>query len=118
MENLETLKILTDLQQILQSRKNADPNKSYTAKLFSKGNDALLKKIAEESSEFVLAAKDFQYANNSQNRSHLIYESADLIYHLLATLTFHNVDFSEICQELKRREGISGITEKNSRKEK
>lgn len=118
MENLENFKILYDLQQTLQSRKNADPSQSYTAKLFSKGNDALLKKVAEESAEFALASKDFQYANNSQNRSHLIYETADLIYHLLATLTFHNVDFSEICKELQRREGISGIAEKNSRTEK
>ena len=118
MEDLENLKILHDLQQTLQSRKNADPTQSYTAKLFHKGNDALLKKFAEESAEFALAAKDFQFASNSQNQQHLIYEAADVMYHFLATLTFHNLDFADVCKELKRREGTSGIAEKNSRKEK
>ena len=101
--------VLQRLSATLASRKGADPSTSYTAKLFAKGPDSILKKIGEESAEVIMAAKDGQ-------RGPIISESADLIYHLLALLTFYDMGIDEVAQELARREGVSGIDEKNSRK--
>ena len=106
---MTTHDILHRLSETLASRRHADPETSYTAKLFAKGPDSILKKIREESAEVIMAAKDGQ-------RGPIISESADLIYHLLALLAFYDMGIDEVAQELARREGVSGIDEKNSRK--
>lgn len=101
--------VLQRLSATLAARKGADPATSYTARLFAKGPDSILKKIGEESAEVIMAAKDGQ-------RGPIICESADLVYHLLALLAFYDMGIDEVAQELARREGVSGIEEKNSRK--
>ena len=101
--------VLTRLEETLKKRKFANPAESYTAALFQKGEDAILKKIGEESLETILASKE-------NDPSHLIYEMADLLFHLLVLMQFKNVAFSDVLIELARREGTSGIAEKNSRK--
>ena len=106
---MSDIDILQRLSETLASRRHADPETSYTAKLFAKGPDSILKKIGEESAEVIMAAKDGQ-------RGPIISESADLIYHLLALLAFYDMGIDEVAQELARREGVSGIDEKNSRK--
>jgi phosphoribosyl-ATP pyrophosphohydrolase len=105
---MSTEDILLRLSETLASRKSADPEKSYTARLFARGPDAILKKIGEESAELIMAAKD-------GDRAHIAYESADLLYHMLALLTFYDIGAEEMLSELQRREGTSGIDEKKSR---
>ena len=100
--------ILFRLSETLASRRNADPEKSYTARLFARGPDSILKKIGEESAELIMAAKDGE-------RAHIVYESADLIYHIWALLAFYDIGAGEVFGELQRREGTSGIDEKKSR---
>jgi phosphoribosyl-ATP pyrophosphohydrolase len=100
--------VLFRLAETLASRKGADPEKSYTARLFAKGLDSILKKIGEESAELIMAAKDGE-------RAAIVHESADLIYHLWALLAFHGIGAGEVLGELRRREGTSGIDEKKSR---
>ena len=101
--------VLSRLSQTLAARRNADPSTSYTAKLFSKGPDSILKKIGEECAELIMAAKDGQ-------SQHIVAESADVFYHVLALLAFYDLSIEDVRQELQRREGVSGIDEKNSRK--
>ena len=103
--------ILQRLETTLVSRKGADPCTSYTAKLFAKGPDSILKKIGEESAELIMAAKDGKRLN-------IVWESTDLIYHVMVLLAFYGMGIEDVSQEMRRREGISGIDEKNSRKEK
>jgi phosphoribosyl-ATP pyrophosphohydrolase len=100
--------VLFRLAETLASRRGADPGESYTARLFAKGPDSILKKIGEESAELIMAAKDGE-------RSAIVYESADLIYHLWALLAFYGIGAGEVFGELRRREGVSGIDEKKSR---
>ncbi len=100
--------VLSRLSQTLASRRNADPSTSYTAKLFSKGPDAILKKIGEESAELIMAGKDGEV-----NR--IVSESADLFYHVMVLLAFFDLSIEDVRRELARREGVSGIEEKNSR---
>lgn len=100
--------ILARLEETLASRRGADPSSSYTAKLFAKGPDSILKKIGEESAELIMAAKDGVAGN-------IVYESADLIYHIMVLLTFCDLSIEDVLQELRRREGTSGIAEKNAR---
>lgn len=102
--------VLNRLSNTLASRRNADPSSSYTAKLFSKGPDAILKKIGEECAELIMAAKDGETPQ-------IVYESADVLYHVMVLLAFYGLSIEDVQQELQRREGVSGITEKNSRKE-
>ncbi len=102
--------ILNQLYKLLQKRKKELPENSYTAKLFKDGIDRIAKKIGEEASEVIIALK-----NNSQ--SEVIYEAADLIFHLLVGLTDKDIPPEAILNELKRRFGISGLEEKNSRKQ-
>ncbi|MDI9347513.1 MAG: phosphoribosyl-ATP diphosphatase [Methylacidiphilales bacterium] len=101
--------VITQLELTLQQRKQADPNTSYTATLLHKGTDTILKKLAEETAELILAAKN----NNQQN---IIHETADLLYHIQVLLTQQNIPIEDIYKELQRREGISGLTEKENRK--
>ena len=109
--------ILARLAEVIESRKpenGGDPANSYVAKLFAKGDDTILKKIGEEATETVLAAKD---ARISGDASDLIYECADLWFHSLVMLAHYNVRPQQVLDELARREGLSGLAEKASRSE-
>ncbi|WMW80261.1 phosphoribosyl-ATP diphosphatase [Undibacterium cyanobacteriorum] len=106
--------ILDQLAAVIESRKSADPSVSYVAKLFSKGDDAILKKIGEEATETVMAAKD---ARVSGDTSDLIYECADLWFHSMVMLAQYNLHPQQVLEELARREGISGLVEKAARPE-
>ena len=112
---IDQQKILNRLSELIESRKpqnGGDPATSYVAKLFSKGDDAILKKVGEEATETVLAAKD---ARISGDAADLIYECADLWFHSLVMLANYNVHPQQILDELARREGLSGLVEKASR---
>lgn len=100
--------ILQRLTETLEARKQASPESSYVAKLFSKGEDAILKKIGEESTEVVLAAK-------GGDKAHLVYETADLWFHCMVLLARNGLSAHDVLNELARREGLSGIVEKESR---
>ena len=100
--------VIDTLYHTIQERKNADPSTSWTAKLLSKGDNAILKKVVEEAGEFSFAYKD-------NNESEIIYEAADLTYHVLVALAAKNISPDRIKQELSRRFNMSGIAEKNSR---
>ncbi len=100
--------ILDRLAQTLEARKQADPQSSYVAKLYHKGLDAILKKVAEEAAETIMAAKDGV-------REKIIYETADLWFHSLVLLVQQGIHPNEILNELARREGMSGIVEKAAR---
>jgi phosphoribosyl-ATP pyrophosphohydrolase len=100
--------ILDRLAETLEARKTADPQSSYVAKLYAKGLDAILKKVAEEAAETIMAAKDGV-------REKVIYETADLWFHSLVLLAQQGIHPDEILNELARREGLSGIVEKASR---
>jgi len=102
--------ILDRLAETLEARKQADPQSSYVAKLYAKGTDAILKKVAEEAAETIMAVKDGV-------RENVIYETADLWFHSLVLLAQQGIHPQEILDELARREGLSGIAEKASRKE-
>ncbi len=101
--------ILQRLTETIAARKNAASESSYVAKLFAKGEDAILKKIGEEATEVLLAAK-------SGDKQHLVYETADLWFHCLVLLAQHGLSADDVLQELARREGVSGIEEKAKRK--
>lgn len=104
--------ILWRLEKTIASRKEADPEKSYVAKLFKKGDDAILKKVGEEATETVMAAKD---ARHGLEKEKVIYECADLWFHVMVMMSHWGISIDEVLNELARREGISGITEKASR---
>jgi phosphoribosyl-ATP pyrophosphohydrolase len=102
--------ILQRLAETLDARKGSDPETSYTAKLMHKGLDAICKKVGEEAVETVMAAKD-------GDRLHVVREVADLWFHSMVLLSYMGLGPNDVLAELARREGISGIDEKNSRKE-
>lgn len=111
-------KTLQRLADVIESRKlvnGGDPEKSYVSRLFAKGDDAILKKIGEEATETVMAAKD---ARASGDKSGLVYECADLWFHSLIMLAQFDISLQTVLDELTRREGISGIEEKAARKDK
>lgn len=103
--------ILNRLSDLLEARKSADPKSSYVAKLYAKGMDGILKKVGEEATETIIAAKDGE-------QSQIIYETADLWFHTLVMLAHANIKPQQILDELARREGLSGIDEKASRSPK
>ena len=103
--------ILLRLMGVLASRKDADPDSSYVAGLYAKGLDAILKKIGEESTETIIAAK-------SGDKQQIIYETADLWFHCLVMLEQQNLDARLVLAELDRRFGVSGIDEKAAREQK
>jgi phosphoribosyl-ATP pyrophosphohydrolase len=108
--------ILQRLAQIIETRKPAaggDPETSYIARLFSKGDDAILKKIGEEATEAVMAAKDVRHGAEANK---LVYECADLWFHSLIMLAQYGLTPQQVLDELARREGLSGIEEKANRK--
>ena len=101
--------VLYRLADTIDSRKNADPSASYVAKLLHEGRDKILKKLAEESAEVLLASKD-------ADTLHITREMADLWFHCLVLLAHHNLHPQDVLDELHRREGVSGIEEKAGRK--
>jgi phosphoribosyl-ATP pyrophosphohydrolase/phosphoribosyl-AMP cyclohydrolase len=102
--------IIDTLYHTIQERKNADPATSWTAKLLSKGENTILKKVVEEAGEYCFAHKD-------DDAKEMVYEAADLTYHMLVALASKNISPDRVKQELARRFGMSGIAEKNSRKQ-
>ncbi|KAA0443913.1 MAG: phosphoribosyl-ATP diphosphatase [Candidatus Thioglobus sp.] len=100
--------ILKQLETVLQQRKNADANSSYVASLYDKGIDEILKKIGEESVEVIMAAKD-------DNQEKIVYEVADLWFHILVLLRHKDIELAKIEDELSRRFGLSGLEEKSNR---
>lgn len=102
--------VIDTLYHTIQERKNADPSSSWTAKLLSKGENTILKKVVEEAGEFSFAYKD-------DETDEIIYEAADLTYHVLVALAAKNISPDRIKQELARRFGMSGIAEKNAREQ-
>ena len=111
---------LARLAQIIESRKAAnggDPETSYVARLLHKGPDAFLKKIGEEVTETVMAAKDLDYnPPTPELKANLVGEVADLWFHSMIALAYYGLSPAEVIAELERREGTSGIEEKALRK--
>ena len=114
--------ILQQLDQVLAERKQADADSSYVANLYAKGLNKILEKVGEESTESIIAAKDF--ANCDENtdkaqydeaRSELIYEVADVWFHTLVGLAWFDIESDAVLNELGRRFGLSGIDEKAAR---
>ena len=106
---------LKRLAEVIESRKpsnGGDPEKSYVARLFAKGDDAILKKIGEEATETVMAAKD---ARVDGDKSKVLYECADLWFHSLVMLAQFDLTPQDVLNELARREGLSGLDEKAAR---
>lgn len=95
---------LARLAAVIESRHGGDPAASYVARLFSKGTDAILKKIGEEATEVVMAAKD-------GDRARIVGETADLWFHTLVALSHFGLGPAEVLAELRRREGLSGLEE-------
>lgn len=102
--------ILNRLAQVLEARKQADPESSYVASLYAKGLDAILKKVGEEATETILAAKDGE-------RAALVHETADLWFHTLVLLAAQGIGPDEVLAELDRRFGLSGLDEKRQRED-
>lgn len=100
--------ILQQLARVLEERKGADPESSYVAKLYDKGLDAILKKVGEEATETVMAAKD-------GDKQQIVYETADLWFHTLVMLAQQGLGPDEVLNELSRRFGLSGLEEKANR---
>lgn len=101
--------MLARLAAVLEARKSGDPDTSYVARLFAKGDDAILKKIGEEATELVMAAKDGL-------PERIVAETADLWFHCLVLLSHFKLSPADVLAELSRREGLSGLDEKAARK--
>ena len=100
--------VLKQLAEVLEARKDAAPDSSYVASLYDKGLDAILKKIGEEATETVMAAKD-------GDAEKIIYETADLWFHSLVMLAQQGLGPQQVLDELSRRFGLSGLEEKANR---
>lgn len=100
--------VIDKLYHVIQERKQADPETSYVASLLRKGDNSILKKVVEEAGEFCFAVKD-------DDAEEIVYEAADLAFHVLVALGAKNIDPDRIKQELARRSGLSGIEEKKMR---
>ncbi|MBC5764805.1 phosphoribosyl-ATP diphosphatase [Ramlibacter sp. GTP1] len=100
---------LARLAAVIESRKGGDPDKSYVARLLAKGPDAFLKKIGEEATEVVMAAKDGEPTK-------IVNEVADLWFHSMIALAHYGLTPADVIRELERREGMSGLEEKALRK--
>jgi phosphoribosyl-ATP pyrophosphohydrolase len=108
MQTASSGDILAELARVLEQRKSQDPTSSYVAGLYAKGLDAILKKIGEESTETVMAAKDGV-------PERLVSEVADLWFHCLVLLAHQNLGPDQVLAELSRRFGLSGLEEKAGR---
>jgi len=102
--------VLTRLAEVLEKRKSAEADSSYVASLYAKGLDAILKKIGEEATETVMAAKDGA-------KDKIVYETADLWFHSMVLLAQQGLSPQDVLEELDRRFGLSGHDEKAARKE-
>lgn len=100
--------VLQRLAQILEQRKQEPADKSYTASLYAKGIDSILKKVGEEATETVIAAKN-------GDKQQIIYETADLWFHCMVMLAHQGLHPDDVLQELQRRFGLSGLEEKAQR---
>lgn len=100
--------VLDRLAELLEQRKSADPQSSYVAKLYAKGMDSILKKVGEEAAETIIAAKD-------GDPQKIVYETADLWFHCMVMLAQAGLKPQDVLDELARREGLSGLTEKAAR---
>jgi phosphoribosyl-ATP pyrophosphohydrolase len=120
MDTMNSNETLERLAAIIESRKpgqGGDPDKSYVARLLHKGPDAFLKKIGEEATETVMAAKDIDHGGPTPElNGKLVGEVADLWFHSLIALAHYNLRPADVLAELERREGTSGIEEKALRK--
>jgi phosphoribosyl-ATP pyrophosphohydrolase len=102
--------ILDRLAATLEARKLSEPGSSYVASLYAKGLDAMLKKVAEEAAETIMAAKD-------GDPQKIVYETADLWFHTMILLASQGLGPQDVLNELARREGVSGHTEKAAREQ-
>ncbi len=100
--------ILAELTAVLEVRKLGNPEQSYVARLFQKGQDAILKKVGEEATEVVMASKD-------QQADKIVGEMADLWFHSMVLLSYHGLTAAHVLDELQRRAGLSGLVEKANR---
>ena len=110
---------LARLSAVLEARKLAkggDPETSYVSRLYAKGPDAFLKKIGEEATEAVMAAKDLERGDSAELRSRFIGEVADLWFHSMVALAHYGLQPADVLAELERREGLGGLEEKALRK--
>jgi len=114
--------VLKQLDRVLAERKQADSDSSYVASLYAKGLNKILEKVGEESTESIIAAKDFAHCDQSKDkaqydeaRHELIYEVADVWFHTLVGLAWFDIESDAVLNELGRRFGLSGIDEKASR---
>jgi phosphoribosyl-ATP pyrophosphohydrolase len=110
-EPRNTLDVLARLAEVIESRKGGDPDKSYVAKLFHKGTDAVLKKVGEEACETIMAAKDLAAAPSPAHRQALVGELADLWFHSMVVMAHLGLQPQDVVAELARREGLSGLEE-------
>lgn len=101
--------VLARLAEVIETRRQGDPERSYVARLFHKGTDAILKKVGEEATETVMAAKD-------GDRAKIVYEVADLWFHSMIALAQFGLSPADVLAELQRREGLSGLEEFAARK--
>jgi phosphoribosyl-ATP pyrophosphohydrolase len=102
--------VLKRLAEVLEERKSAEADSSYVASLYAKGLDAILKKIGEEATETVMAAKDGA-------KDKIVYETADLWFHSMVLLAQQGLSPQDVLEELDRRFGLSGHDEKAARKD-
>ena len=105
--------VLAKLAAVIESRRGGDPEASYVARLLARGEDAILKKIGEEATETVLAAKD---AGRGADRERVVAETADLWFHCLVMLAHYGLSPQQVLAELQLRAGTSGLEEKAARK--
>jgi phosphoribosyl-ATP pyrophosphohydrolase len=103
--------ILNQLYEVIEGRKNADPDSSYTARLFAKGTHKIAQKMGEEAVEAVISAV-------SESQERLVRESADLVYHMLVLWAHKGIPPSMVWEELEKRFGTSGLAVKEARKKK
>lgn len=108
---VENNQVLDELYRVILDRKNNPPEKSYVVKLLNGGIPKIGEKVMEEAGELVEAAGE-------TDRAHTVYEAADLLFHTLVLLGYHDISPDEVFAELARRFGLSGITEKEMRKQK
>lgn len=108
-EAADVAMVLTELADIIDARRQASPQSSYVSQLLHSGEDKILKKVIEEAGEVLMASKD-------GDRQHLIKEVADVWFHTMVLLTYHQIRVEDVLQELQQRQHISGLTEKASRK--
>ena len=102
------IEVLHRVAATLAERKQADPDSSYVSSLYAKGTDAICKKVAEESAETIMAAKD-------GDRLHLVWEITDVWFHTMILLSHFGLTVDDVLAEFRRREGVSGIDEKKAR---